>query len=125
MMGKPGTQTAPTRSHPAAVQAATAALKIVLRESRPGVHYRLWDGSEGWVGLPDRSFTLIIRDPNVLRAAFSSTNTKTIAEAYIENRIDVEGDLFACVRLANQLEDRRIGWRDKFTLWRLLRQVGP
>ena len=105
--------------------AAHEALEILLCGVHPGVQYRLWDGNQRSIGTPDGSFTLIVRDPSTFRQSFSSLNTKAIAEAYIDNRIEVEGDLFACVRAANQLEGRRIRWRDKYALWRLLRQVKP
>ena len=89
----------------------------------PGLRYRLWDGSEGAVGRPDGSFTMVIRDRDTFRETFGSSNTKVLAEAFIDNRIDVEGDLFAALRVANQLEDLELGWFDKLGIAADLRRI--
>lgn len=98
-------------------------LQRIFRTVEPGIHYRLWDGSEGDVGLPDGSFTIVVRDRDAFREAFGSNNTRVMAEAFIDNRIDVEGDLFAALRAANQLEDLQLGWLDKFGIYLELRRV--
>lgn len=108
---------------PGSARAAATVLERVFRETTPGIQYRLWDGSEGRVGAPDGSFTIVIRDPDTFVDAFSSTNTKGLAEAFVDNRIDVDGDLFACLRIGNQLDEVKLGWRDKLAIWRALRKV--
>jgi hypothetical protein len=103
-------------------RAAGAVLESIFGAARPGLRYRLWDGSEGTVGHPDGSFTLVIRDPETFRATFGTNNTRVLAEAFIDNRIDVDGDLFAALRTANQLEDLRLGLLAKLAiLWNLRR----
>lgn len=102
---------------------ARAVLERIFGGVKPGLRYRLWDGSEGSVGKPDGSFTLVIRDRDTFKETFGSTNTKVMAEAFIDDRIDCEGDLFAALRVANQLEELQLGWRDKIGIYLELRGV--
>lgn len=96
--------------------AVRSVLERIFGGVQPGLRYRLWDGSEGSIGQPDGSFTLVIRDRDTFRRCFSSQNTKVMAEAFVEDRIDVDGDLFAALRVANQLEDLHLGWVDKLAI---------
>jgi hypothetical protein len=102
---------------------ADAVLQRIFGAVKPGLHYRLWDGSEGDVGHPDGSFTLLLRDREAFREIFGAANTHVMAEAFIDNRFDVDGDLFAALRVANQLEELELGWLDKLgiylDLWRI------
>jgi hypothetical protein len=102
---------------------ARAVLERIFGQAEPGLRYRLWDGSEGTVGRPDGSFTLVIRDRETFRETFGSNDTKVMAEAFIDDRLDCDGDLFAALRVANQLEDLRLGWLDKIQLYMELRGV--
>ena len=121
----------PTNAGPAKIEtpdprakSAVAVLKRVFKSVRPGIQFRLWDGTEGQVGSPDGSFTVIVRDRKSFARAFSAQSSKLMAEAYVENEMDIEGDLFACLRIANQLEYISFGWLDKLAIWRLVRRVG-
>ena len=98
-------------------------MKKIFRGCEPGLPYRLWDGSEGEVGRPDGSFQIVIRDPDTFRQALASGNTNKLATAFVEQRIDIEGDLRACLRIANQLESLTLSWPEKLKLWWLLRQI--
>ena len=102
---------------------AAAVLERIFAAVEPGLRYRLWDGSEGSVGRPDGSFTLVIRDPGTFRETFGSTNTQVMAEAFVDGRIDVDGDLFAALRVANQLEDLDLGVVDKLGIFIDLRRL--
>ncbi|HEY8515140.1 MAG TPA: hypothetical protein VIS07_06490 [Candidatus Binatia bacterium] len=102
---------------------AAGVLRRVFGGVKPGVRYRLWDGTEGQIGNPDGSFTLVIRDREAFRRAFSSNNTRLMAEAFIDNKIDVDGDLFEALRVANQLEDLRLGLLEKLAIYKDLRRV--
>lgn len=117
----PETTRAETRTK--AAKAAVGVLNRVFRDTTPGIQYRLWDGSEGRVGVPDGAFTIVIRDPEVFVRAFSHSDTLALAEAFVENRIDIEGDLFAALRVGHQVDQAEFGWRDKLAIWRALRRV--
>jgi hypothetical protein len=113
------TESAAARSR----DAARAVIERVFADVTPGLRYRLWDGFEGDVGHPDGSFTLVIRDAETFRKCFSRQNTKIMAEAFVEKGIDVDGDLFAGLRIANQLEDLKLGWVDRLAIALELRRV--
>jgi hypothetical protein len=98
-------------------------MQRIFASAVPGIRYRLWDGSEAEVGNPDGSFTIVIREPGAFRDAFGAADTKALAEAYAENRVDVDGDLLACLRIANQLEEREFSLREKLRLFFDLRRV--
>lgn len=114
----------PENTRADATAGAASVLERVFRGTTPGIQYRLWDGSKGRVGDPDGSFTIVVRDPEIFVRAFSGRDTRVLAEAFVENRIDVEGDLFACLRIGNQLDELKLGWLDKLAIWRALRRVG-
>jgi len=102
---------------------ADAVLQRIFGAVKPGLRYRLWDGGEGDVGHPDGSFTLLLRDRDAFREVFGAANTHAMAEAFIDNRIDVDGDLFAALRVANQLEELELGWLDKLGIYLDLRRI--
>ena len=102
---------------------AAAVLERIFATVKPGLRYRLWDGSEGSVGNPDGSFTLVVRDPDTFRQTFGSNNTRLMAEAFVDDRVDVDGDLFAALRVANQLEDLELGLLDKLGIFLDLRRI--
>jgi len=102
---------------------AAGVLRRVFGSVRPGLHYRLWDGSEGDVGSPDGTFTLVVRDRDGFRKAFGANDTRVMAEAFIDKHIDVDGDLFAALRVVNQLEDLELGFFDKLGIYFDLRRV--
>ena len=98
-------------------------MERIFHECRPGLRYRLWDGFCGEVGQPDGSFCIVIRDPETFRQALASGDTGRLATAFVEQRIDIEGDLLACLRIANQLEGMAFAWWEKLQLWWLLRRI--
>jgi hypothetical protein len=104
-------------------QHAAAVIERVFRGVQPGIRCRLWDGSEHDVGRPDGAFTLVIRDRDTFRKAFGRAHTGALAQAFVDNRIDIEGDLFAAMRFANGLEDVKLTMRDKIGLLLHLRRI--
>jgi hypothetical protein len=104
-------------------RSAAGVLRRVFGHVTPGIRFRLWDGSEGTIGRPDGSWTLILRDRESFRAAFAGKNSRLMAEAFIDDRIDVEGDLYSALRIANQVESLELGFFDKLGLWLDLRGV--
>jgi hypothetical protein len=101
-------------------QNAERILTRLLGGLEPGVRVRLWEGSELTFGAPGSPFTLVIRDRKTFRRVFRSTRTRALAEAFVENRVDVEGDLFAALRLAGLIEGRRLRLRDRLAILRAL-----
>ena len=89
---------------------------------------RFWDGSvwEPEPGQPTR-FTFVLKHPGAVRNMFWPPSVLSVAEAYIFDDFDVEGDMPAFYRFCNCLDDRaealtlltklRYAWR----LWRMPR----
>jgi cyclopropane-fatty-acyl-phospholipid synthase len=84
---------------------------------------RLWDGTN-WSPDPSRTprLTLVVRSPAALRRLIRPGSEIALAEAYLSNELDVEGDIFAAPALAAQLLKTHRSWRDKASLaWRIAR----
>jgi cyclopropane-fatty-acyl-phospholipid synthase len=63
---------------------------------------RLWDGST-WGASENPRFTLIIKHPNALRQIFLSPSELSVGECYINDDLDVDGDIEAAVEVGNYL----------------------
>ncbi len=100
-----------------AAHTARPILERIFRDAKPGIRCRLWDGSEVCVGSPLASFTLTVNGPDAFRRCFGSGNTRAMAECFVERGLDVEGDLFDALRVANQLEDLSLDWIDRLSIW--------
>jgi len=66
--------------------------------------FRLWDGREVAVGRGQPPFTVVIKAPETFLRLLRSPTPLTFAEAYVESAIDIEGDLFAAMRVADVIE---------------------
>lgn len=72
-----------------------------LRPS-PSLAVRLWDGQE--LRFAERpEFALTFRAPQTFRRCFASRDPAEFAEAYIQGRLDIEGDLWAATGLGSYL----------------------
>lgn len=85
----------------------------LLEELLGGFHprefaVRLWEGSvlPPGPGLPAR-FTLAIRSPGTLRTLFLSPTELSLGEAFVQGRLDIEGDLGSAFALAEYLVRQR------------------
>ena len=104
--------------------AAQSILERLFRNASFGFAARLWDGTRVHLGAPSsEAFTLVFRDPRTFRRLVLRPNTRRFAEAFVEARVDVDGDLFTAVQLAHGIEGLKLGARDRLAiladLWRL------
>jgi len=83
---------------------------------------RLWDGST----LPQemgqtRRFTLVINHPGALRKLLWNPTELGLAEAYVFEDFDIEGDLEAALKLLDDFAGLHVTWREKipFAKWLL------
>ena len=100
---------------------AAEVLRRVLNGVGAGCAFRLWDGTQVRLGegvplctavIPRReTFIRLMRDPTPLN----------FAEAYVEGAIEIEGDLFAAMEVANAIDEIRVSFSDRlkilFALW--------
>lgn len=63
-------------------------------------------------------YTLVIRDPGLLRRLVLRPDPLLLADAYFRGVIDVEGDLYSALALKAHFEAVSLTWRDKLALWR-------
>jgi cyclopropane-fatty-acyl-phospholipid synthase len=101
---------------------AAEILRRIFMSLPTGCAFRLWDGTEVNLGagppvctavIPSRdTFVRLMRDPSPLN----------FAEAYVEGNLDIEGDLFAAMDVANAIEEIRLSPADRLkllvSLWR-------
>lgn len=75
------------------------------------VGFKLWDDTR-WPDEHPRAATLVLKDPSAVRAIFAATSEKALAEAFVAEHFDVEGDLEAACELADALDGSVTGdWR--------------
>jgi cyclopropane-fatty-acyl-phospholipid synthase len=68
---------------------------------------RYWDGSVEPAGAVDSpAFTIVLNHPGSLARMLLPPSQLTLAEAYVRNDFEVEGDMEAAAGLATQLRDR-------------------
>jgi cyclopropane-fatty-acyl-phospholipid synthase len=100
--------------------AEAEALRRVLGGVTFGFAARLWDGSRLHLGGEGEPFTLVFRSRRSFRKLMLRPNTLRFALAYVNGEIDVEGDLFAAMRLAAYIEALRVSLKDRLAVLRAL-----
>jgi cyclopropane-fatty-acyl-phospholipid synthase len=70
-----------------------------------GANVRLWDGSY-WPTQGPAQATLMLKHPGALRAMFLSGTELALAEAYLFDDFDVDGDIEAALDMTSGLPDR-------------------
>ena len=104
----------------------TARAAAVLREVFGGLDkpfaFRLWDGTEVRFGVGSPVATAVIKSPEAFVELLRDPTPGNFAEAYVGSAIDLEGDLFATMDVANAVEDIRLSPMQKarlfLSMWR-------
>lgn len=103
---------------PAMANQADPALRILTRLLR-GVKrppaFRLWNQLEHST-LTHPDCTLIVRSPELLRRLVLKRSPLALADAYFRGTVDVEGDIYAALRLKSQLQHLSLTWKDNVML---------
>ena len=69
------------------------------------IAFRLWDGSLVAAGTPgDAGFAVVIPQRATLRRLLRSPSALAFGEAYVEGAIDVEGDFFRAMEVAQHVD---------------------
>ncbi|MBI1734940.1 MAG: hypothetical protein HYR51_07180 [Candidatus Rokubacteria bacterium] len=84
--------------------------------------FRLWDGTVVRFGALPPAFTVVIHAPETFVALLRDPTPLAFGEAYIDTAIDIEGDLFAAMHVANAIEDLDVPLSERL---RLLLSLGP
>ncbi|CAG1017557.1 putative fatty acid methyltransferase [Burkholderiaceae bacterium] len=73
------------------------------------------------------AFTLVLRDPALLRRLVLGHSPLLLADAYFRGQLDLEGDLYSALTLKDHFQHISLTWRDKLALardaWRLPRRA--
>lgn len=88
--------------------------EIVKPLNIQSVGVRLWDGTL-WPDASPRPVTLVLRHPGALRAMFHPGTELALAEAYLYDDFDIEGDIITVFDLADGLSDAVRGWGTKLS----------
>jgi cyclopropane-fatty-acyl-phospholipid synthase len=76
------------------------------------VSVRLWNGMI-WPDESPRPATLVLKHPGALRSMLSQGTEVGLAEAYLYDDFDIEGDIESVFALADHLGETTLGWRKK------------
>ena len=119
----------PVAEQPAHVETALRILNRLLHGFGVGANLRLWNGSLHSVGRGPAAFTLVLKDPQLLRGLVIARGPVPLADAYFRGKIDVEGDIYSALSLKGHFEELDLPWREKLALlldaWRLPALIGP
>jgi hypothetical protein len=98
----------------------------VLRQIFAGVQanfaFRLWDGTLVPFGAGPAAFTVVIHQPETFIRLMRDPTPMTFGEAYVESALDIDGDMFVAMEVANALESIRLPLSQRL---RLLLSIGP
>ena len=107
--------------HRLAPQPTPARAAAILREvfgALPGPFaFRLWDGTEVRLGTGAPAAAAAIKSPEAFVRLMRDPSPGNFGEAYVESALDLEGDLFATMDVANAVEEMRIAPARKLRLF--------
>jgi hypothetical protein len=69
-----------------------------------GLAFRLWDGREVRLGPDEPVCTAVIKTPETFVRLMRDPSPGNFAEAYVNSAIELEGDLYSAMDVANAVE---------------------
>ena len=105
-------------SHTGSIHAniALRILKCLLNGFCGSAALRLWNDVTHHIGPASPAFTLVIRDPAILRRLVMRRSPILLADAYFKDLLDFEGDLYAALRLKGHFETLVLSLRERCML---------
>lgn len=101
---------------------AAAILRRVFGRLPASFAFRLWDGREVRLGPEAPVCTAVIKSPETFLSLIRDPSPYNFAESYVQSRLDLEGDLFSAMDVANVVENLRVTPLEKLSiflsLWR-------
>ena len=100
------------------VDDAADLLKRLFRSFNGSFALRLWNGTTLRLGKtgpdqPDPPFTLVLRNPGVVRSMVLGRDRLRLVEAFFRGDIDIEGDFFAALSLKDHLNSIRLSLTER------------
>jgi cyclopropane-fatty-acyl-phospholipid synthase len=87
---------------------AASILQEVFAGVPSGFAFRLWDGREVRFGSDEPVCTAVIKTPETFVRLVRDPSPYNFATAFVEGAIDLEGDLFTAMDVANAVEEIRL-----------------
>jgi len=109
---------------PRRISSARAAeiLHRVFGHVGAGLAFRLWDGTSVTLGSAAPVCTAVVHQPETFLRLVRDPSPLNFAEAYVEGALDIEGDLFEAMTIANSIEEVRVSLGERLrilaALWR-------
>jgi cyclopropane-fatty-acyl-phospholipid synthase len=101
---------------------AAEILHRVFGPTVTGLEFRLWDGTRVPLGGGAPVCTVVVHRPETFIRLVRDPTPRNFAEAYVESAIDIEGDLFAAMGIADAVEELRLSAVERLRiLWALWR----
>lgn len=101
---------------------AVSVLRDLFGQVRLPFAFRLWDGTEVRIGEGEPSFTVVFKSPEIFGQLMQDPSPGNFAEAYAASAVDIEGDLFQAMSVADVVEELEFSLGRKlrvlWTLWR-------
>jgi cyclopropane-fatty-acyl-phospholipid synthase len=110
------------RSDPARQLTLRILAELVGSQPLRQLRIRLWDGSF-WPDDGTRPATLVLKHPGSLREMLLPGSELALAEAYLHDDFNVEGDVEAAFELGEILRNQTRGWSQKLKIGHLLQQL--
>ena len=95
---------------------AARILREVFGQVRVPFAFRLWDGTEVRFGHDAPACVAVIKSPEVFMDLMRDPSPGQFAEAYVDGSIDLEGDLFRTMTVANAVEAVRVTPRQRLRI---------
>lgn len=100
------------------VAEAADLLRRLFRNFEGSLALRLWNGTILKLGQavhdePNPQFTLVCRNPGMVRSMVLGRDPLRLAEAYFRGDLDIDGDFFAALGLKDHLHSIRMSTRDR------------
>jgi hypothetical protein len=101
---------------------AAEILRRLFGHLSTGCAFRLWDGTTVVLGRGEPVCTAVVHRPETFIRLMRAPTPLTFAEAYVEGAIDLEGDLFRAMSVADSIEEMKLSFtarmRTVVDLWR-------
>lgn len=95
---------------------AAIVLRRVFDQVPTGFAFQLWDSTLVPLGDGAPVCTVVVHRPETFIRLMRDPTPYTFAAAYVEGALDLEGDLFAAMKIADAMEEIRLSYRDRLRL---------
>jgi len=96
---------------------AAVILRTVFDPVAAGFAFRLWDGTLVPLGHGAPVCTAVVHHAETFVRLMRAPTPLNFAEAYVEGAIDIEGDLFSAMKVADAMEEIRLSLGDRLRLF--------